>query len=104
MPTVRILESAAEEAVEAAAWYEHERRGLGSDFFRALEAALDLLQEPIVPLTPCPGKVGAKGARRIILKRFPYDVVVIERATEVIVIAVAHHARKPGYWRERLAR
>lgn len=104
MPTVRVLQSAAEEAVEAVAWYERERPGLGADFFRALEAALDLLQADVVPLTPCSGKAAAAGARRIILKRFPYDVVVIEHAAEIIVVAVAHHARKPGYWRERLPR
>ena len=104
MPTVRVLESAAEEAIAAAAWYEHERTGLGAEFFEAVDAALDLLEQSIVPLTPFPGKAGARGARRLILKRFPYDIVAIEQASEIVVIAVAHHARKPGYWRGRLPR
>jgi hypothetical protein len=35
------------------------------------------------------------------LKRFPFDVVVVEHGEEVLVIAFAHHARRPGYWRQR---
>jgi hypothetical protein len=49
MRRVRIHAAAAEEAAEAAAWYEKERPGLGADFQRALDAALDLLEEEIVP-------------------------------------------------------
>lgn len=55
MRTVRILEEAAEEAAEAAAWYETERPGLGTDFFKAVEAAIDLIEEDILPLLPMPG-------------------------------------------------
>lgn len=44
MRTVRILADAAEEAIEAAAWYERQRPGLGADFFEAFEAAVDLVE------------------------------------------------------------
>ena len=50
MRSVRIHAAAAEEAAEAAAWYERERPGLGVDFERAVDAALDLLEEELVPL------------------------------------------------------
>ncbi|OJY97220.1 MAG: hypothetical protein BGP25_12210 [Lysobacterales bacterium 63-13] len=103
MRTVRILGDAAEEAIEAAAWYEQQRPGLGTDFFSAFDAAVDLLEQQLVPLTRCPGRAGAAGARRVILKRFPYDIVIVEHAAELIVIAVAHQSRRPGYWRERLS-
>ena len=43
MPKIRVLEAAADEAVEAAARYEIQQPGLGMDFERAVEAALDLL-------------------------------------------------------------
>ncbi|MGV0034175.1 MAG: hypothetical protein ACNYPE_04150 [Candidatus Azotimanducaceae bacterium WSBS_2022_MAG_OTU7] len=43
MRTVQILEAAAEEAIEAAKWYEKERPGLGHEFFYAIDAALDLI-------------------------------------------------------------
>lgn len=102
MRKLRILAAAAEEAAEAAAWYEMQRPGLGAEFERAVNAALDLLEEEIVPLASVPGTAGERGAKRLILKRFPYDVVVRERGGEIVVIALAHHSRRPGYWRDRL--
>ena len=102
MPKVRILDVAADEAAEAAAWYELQRPGLGTDFDHAVNAALDLLEEEIVPLLVMPGAAGKQGAKRLILKRFPYDVVVKERDGEILVVAFAHHSRRPQYWRDRL--
>jgi plasmid stabilization system protein ParE len=99
---VRILHEAAEEAIEAAAWYEHERAGLGVEFSQAVDAAIDLLQDEIVPLTSMPGAAGPRGAKRLALRRLPYDIVVRELPEEVDVVAVAHHSRRPGYWRDRL--
>jgi len=103
MPKARILEAAADEAAEAAARYEKQQVGLGTDFERAVEDAFDLLEDAFVPLVSMPREAGNHGAKRLILKRFPYDVVVKEQGDEIIVIAVAHHARRPGYWRDRLS-
>jgi hypothetical protein len=100
MSRVRILEEAAEEAVEAAAWYESQRPGLGDDFGRALNAALDLLEADIVPLVAQTASHDNR-IKRLILKRFPYEIVVTEFREEVVVIAVAHQSRRPGYWRDR---
>ena len=58
MRMLRIHAAAAEEAAEAAAWYEKERPGLGADFEHAIDAALDLLEQDIVPLN-----VGARCCR-----------------------------------------
>ena len=63
MRVLRIHAAAVEEASEAAAWYEKERIGLGSEFERALDAALDLLEQDIVPLTPAPGISGSRGVK-----------------------------------------
>ena len=101
MRTVRILEEASQEAIEAAAWYEYEQPGLGAKFFAAVEEAIDVIEENFIPLSPLPEEAGDTGAKRLILDRFPYDVVAIELPEEAVVIAVAHHSRKPGYWRER---
>ncbi len=100
--TLRIHAAAAEEAAEAAAWYENERPGLGVEFAHAVDTALDLLEQEIVPLTSVPGIAETRGAKRLLLRRFPYAVIVRETDTEVFVVAFAHQARRPGYWRERL--
>ena len=102
MRMLRIHAAAAEEAVEAAAWYERERPGLGVEFERAIDAALDLLEQDVVPLTSAPGVAGSRGVKRLVLRRFPYAVIVRERGTELFVVAFTHHARRPGYWRDRL--
>ena len=66
MARVRILEEAADEAIEAAAWYEEQRAGLGVEFVQAFHPALDLLEEEIVPLSTMPGEAGRYGAKRLI--------------------------------------
>lgn len=102
MHRIRIHAAAADEAAEAAAWYESSRGGLGAEFQRALEAALDLLEDGAVPLVPALGSAGRQGLKRLVLRRFPYDIVVHETADELIVVAFSHHSRRPGYWRGRI--
>jgi hypothetical protein len=102
MRRLRILEAAAQEAAEAAAWYEGQRPGLGRDFQRAIDAALDLLEDEAVPLVPASGAAGRSGLKRLILRRFPFNIVVRETRDELILIAFAHQSRRPGYWRRRI--
>jgi hypothetical protein len=40
--------------------------------------------------------------KRLFLRRFPYAVIVRERPTEIVVVAFAHFAKRPGYWRGRI--
>ena len=75
--------------------------GAGRRTLRSFDAALDLIAEDVLPLSPIPDQGGDVGAKRLILDRFPYDVVIIEELGEVVVISFAHHSRKPGYWRDR---
>jgi plasmid stabilization system protein ParE len=44
------------------------------------------------------------GVRRRVVPDFPYLVLFKEYSTEVVIIAVAHGKRAPGYWRRRLLR
>lgn len=89
--------------IHAAAWYESERYGLGAEFESAINAALDLLEEEIVPLVAMTGAAGNRGAKCLLLRRFPYAVVVVERDSTILVVAFAHHARRPSYWRDRIS-
>jgi toxin ParE1/3/4 len=102
MRRLRILDAAAEEAAEAAAWYERRRPGLGHDFQRAVDAALDLLEDQAVPLVPAAGSAARSGLKRLILRRFPFDIVIRETRDELIIVAFAHQSRRPEYWRRRI--
>jgi toxin ParE1/3/4 len=93
---------AAIEAEHAIAWYEGERPGLGGDFEAAVDAALDLLAQDPIPSVPVQGAAAKRGIRRLILRRFPYDVVFVVQPDFVWVLAFAHHSRRPAYWRNRL--
>ena len=103
MKPVKIGKEAAEEFQEAAAWYEGEQEGLGERFIDAFEHALQLLAEESPPLTPVGGEAGSKGARKLILHKFPFSLIVHELPASIVIVALAHHSRKPGYWRSRKA-
>ena len=40
--------------------------------------------------------------RRRVLRRYPYSIFYLVEATEVMIVAVAHHKRQPGYWLPRV--
>ena len=102
MPVVRIHEAAAQELEEAAAWYEEEAPGTGIRLLDAFENAVSLLRDEPIPLAATTGQANVLGAKRLLLHRFPFDVVILEEDTELIVVAVAHQSRRPGYWIDRL--
>ena len=68
-----------------------------------LESALDLLEAEIIPLASLSGIANRRDIKRLLLKKFPYSVIIHERGDEILIIAFAHFAKRPGYWRSRLA-
>jgi len=42
------------------------------------------------------------GTRRYLLHHFPFSIVYLDESDVVIIVAVAHGRRKPGYWKERV--
>ena len=42
------------------------------------------------------------GARKAVLRRFPYSIYFIERRAVIEIVAIAHGRRDPEYWRNRL--
>ncbi len=83
-------------------WYEHERTGLGRALKSDFDAAARRLEAGLEDGVPVRGRAAKTGARRIVLKRFPYDVVFLPDGDRAVILAYAHHSRKPGYWRERV--
>jgi toxin ParE1/3/4 len=92
---VRFTAQAEQEMISAARYYTREGAAdVGSAFIEEIERACRLLQqEPFV------GKTRSESARRLVLRRFPFNLVYRVVADEVQVIAIAHHRRRPGYWR-----
>ncbi|MBN4053354.1 type II toxin-antitoxin system RelE/ParE family toxin [Haliea sp. AH-315-K21] len=100
---IKVSKDAAQELEEAAEWYEKEQRGLGSRLILSFEHAVKLLEEPNPPLMPVQGEAAKLGAKKLILHRFPFSIITIDLHQVIIIVALAHHSRKPGYWKPRLA-
>jgi hypothetical protein len=50
-----------------------------------------------------PGIGEGIGIRRFLLARFPFAIGYIVGADEIVVLAIAHLRRRPGYWLARLS-
>lgn len=37
------------------------------------------------------------------MRRTPYRIIYAILADQIVVVAIAHTLKKPGYWRDRLA-
>ena len=46
------------------------------------------------------GLVG-RGYRRKLLERFPYGIIYRIEGEEILIVALAHTSRRPGYWQNR---
>lgn len=58
--------------------------------------------ERLIIMFPRSGAIVTGKARRFILKRFPYQLIYRVEGDGIRIYAVAHHKRKPRYWRKRL--
>ena len=94
---VRNLKAASKEFSAAVRWYEEQRSGLGGEFFDAVVRATSVIQA--YPEIGTPSRDGR--TRRVLVQGFPYQVVYRPSADEIVIIAVAHLKRRPGYWRNR---
>ncbi len=100
--SVRVDPEAEEEIAAGIDWYESKRAGLGSEFLDEVDAAVRSLEEPGPECGHVYGVPSELGVKRKLVRRFPYLIIFIEFERAVRVIAVAHAARRPGYWRRRL--
>ena len=91
------LAAAREELLAAAEYYEAASPGLGAEFVEDVERAVARLST-----FPQHGSPYVSGTRRIMLRRFPFDIVYLESDSDLLIVAVTHQARRPFYWRSRL--
>ena len=96
---VRLLAPAAAELDEAVAWYAAQAPGLDRRFIDEIRTARKRIAE-----RPQAWRLLSDGVRRFRLRRFPYGLIYVVEADEIVVLAVAHLHRKPSYWRSRLSR
>ena len=88
---------AAEDLREAGEFYR-ERAGtnLSQSFLTEFERSVSMLLEH-----PSLSAMWRHGKRRYLMRRFPYSLIYTVSDEEIRILAVAHHSRRPGYWRGR---
>jgi toxin ParE1/3/4 len=99
---LRVLPQARQEAVEAAAWYDRKRSGLGDHFLDEVDQTLASIEESPESFPRWAPYKGSHEIRCHRLARFPYAVIFACRKDETVVVAVGHARRHPLYWLARL--
>jgi len=98
---LRLLPEADAEVMAAAQWYENQSPGLGERFLSETIDSFSVIER----LPRRSARVHfqtTRDIRRRLLDHYPYAVVYEVRTSECLVVAIAHAARRPGYWRDRL--
>ncbi len=96
--TVRFLAEAGDELREAIRWYGEINPALGEDFRSEFKAIIDMIRSAPEAWRPM-----FRGARRLLMRRFLYGIVyrAMPADDSIVIVAVMHLSRRPGYWRER---
>jgi toxin ParE1/3/4 len=89
--------AAAADLNNAAAFYsEQANKQIGLAFITEFEKAAALLSG-----NPELGTPWVSGTRRFVLRRFPFNIVYRLFPDYLLIIAIAHQKRRPGYWHRR---
>ena len=78
-------------------WYLQRSADASAGFIAAVSEAIDSICQAPQRYPKC-----LYGTRRLVLHRFPFSIVYLDKADVVNIVAVAHSKRKPGYWKRRL--
>ncbi|MGH8317607.1 MAG: type II toxin-antitoxin system RelE/ParE family toxin [Steroidobacteraceae bacterium] len=87
---------AADEAEAARVWYAERNPRAAEMFLDELDFAIARVAENPQRWPQLRGRF-----RRYIFPKFPFSLVYRFTPTSIEVVAVAHHRRKPAYWKLR---
>lgn len=94
----RFLLPAEEEMTEHRSSTKQPQFTLASIFLDDLDHVITLLRNH-----PLFGQQLDNNLRRALLRRFPFSLIYAVETTAVVIVAVAHQSRRPGYWRNRVS-
>jgi plasmid stabilization system protein ParE len=94
---VRYHEAAEVELLNEVGYLELRRKGLGRRFLSEVERALGLIAQ-----FPQSAEEIRPGIRKRVLRKFRYALTYSLEKEEILILAVAHTSRRPGYWFDRI--
>lgn len=97
MTSVEFHPEAEAEFLSAARYYESQAENLGLDFISLVQATHQRVAE-----YPESGRPFGRRLRRVLVPKFPYGLLYRAEPQRILIVAVAHLHRRPGYWRSRL--
>lgn len=96
MTRIRLLPEAEEELRAAARFYEALQPGLGLALLQEVRRAREHIAGQ-----PKASRVERGDIRVRSVLRFPYRLYYRIRPDEIVIVAVGHRRRSPGFWRNR---
>jgi toxin ParE1/3/4 len=93
----RFLTPARRELLLEIDYYRERSASTAERFLEQVEAAIRLVREH-----PDAGATGLRGTRHLPLTAFPHSLIYRALHDEILIVAFAHHKRRPGYWSRRL--
>jgi plasmid stabilization system protein ParE len=96
MTAIRLLREAEEELRLAAQFYEEAQPGLGRALIVEVRRAKNLIAAHPLAARILRGEIRVRS-----IARFPYRIYYRVRAEEIVVIAIGHRRRRPGFWNSR---
>lgn len=99
MSSITFLLEAEEEMNASAKYYNRQASGLGLEFLGEIEKSLQLIEK-----NPERWSYVEKNIHKYNTRRFPFSIFYIfeKDLDKIIIIAVAHQKRNPGYWKQRI--
>lgn len=96
MPGYRLVDEAQRELESGVSFYSATDPVLGEQFALEVRRVCHQIAE-----SPLHGAELRSGVRRRLVRRFPYSILYSVEASGVLILAIAHQNRKPGYWTSR---
>ena len=88
---------ALKEYRETALWYSNRERTLALRFTKSIEETIRR-----IVANPERWRVVDEDVRRCLTPIFPFAVLYTIEQDFILIVAVMHWSREPGYWRDRL--
>jgi len=98
MKQIIFFPQAEREMIEAAAFYDSHKQGLGREFLSMIKKGTDAIAH-----SPMAYPIQRNEIRRILVHRFPYGILYRVEEKQIVIIAIMHLHRAPDYWKHRVS-
>ena len=97
MIPIRYHEEVEQELLNAVGYLEIQAKGLGRRLWAEIQRA-----ERFISQFPKSAEEIRPGIRKRLLRTFRYSLIYSIEKDGLLILAVAHHSRRPGYWLNRV--